>query len=180
MAVLPIKTMFGRWVGLTRESSNLTGKMLFSKRGFYGPYLYLQSTEPTEASTSDIVDLEGYTTVTSITTSSTSVTARGIGSVSSSSGQWTLAAPIPGVRKVLFATSTSTLLRSFAVSTASNIELGILNTTNHGTTAGSSYRAIHLKAQGETVTLVGLSTTVYAVLAVNGVATGSTMFSTSL
>ena len=173
MANVSRKSILSYWVGLTRETTSLDGMRLFAKRGFVGPKIYLSATEGSEA----LVDLEGWTTVTTLTTSTTSASARGLGSVSSSSGIWTLAAPVPGVVKRLFATSTSTLLRQFTVASG-NITAGIMVSTAYGTTAGSTYTTVNLNAQGQAVTLIGLSTAMYGVMTVNGFSTSATPFTT--
>lgn len=116
--------------------------------------------------------------LTNVTTGSTDVTNNGIAAVSSSSGAWTLQAPVPGVSKRIFATSTSTLVRTFTLASGS-YEVGASVGGNGGTvTAGSTYNVITLNGQGQSIELVGRSTSVFAVLNVSGFSTAATIFST--
>ena len=108
MAV-PFKSILGNFIGLTRETTTQRGNVLFSRRGFAGPYLYLHATEPTGGSTSSIVDIEGLTTVTNSATGTAAISPRGITLMATgASSLYTLAAPPgPGVQKTFFSHSTA-------------------------------------------------------------------------
>jgi hypothetical protein len=116
--------------------------------------------------------------VTSITTASTDVTNHGFALVSSSSGQWLLQAPAPGVKKEFAATSSSTLTRRFTVASG-NIVVGPIGATANPTTAGSSFVSLDLNGLGQGVTLLGLSTALFGVINVAGFTTGHAPFSTT-
>src|SRR5262245_32734660 len=116
--------------------------------------------------------------VTSITTASTDVTNHGFASVSSSSGQWLLQAPAPGIKKEFAATSSSTLSRIFTLASG-NFVVGPIGATANPTTAGSSFVSLTLNGQGQGVTLLGVSTSIFAAVNVAGFTTGHAPFSTS-
>ena len=174
MAFLPRMSIFGRWVGLTRETTTQNGQVLFSQRGFAGPYLYLHATEPTANSTSSIVDIEGLTTTTTQTTADTALSVRGISIIpAGASTLYTLAAPAAaGVRKAFFTTSTSTLTRQ--VKSAVSVVTGASVGGGSGTVAASSsMTVITFSAQGNYVELVGLSTAAWATVNLQGFSTGA-------
>ena len=174
MAFLPRMSIFGRWVGLTRETTTFNGQTLFSARGFSGPYLYLHATEPTANSTSSLVDIEGLTTVTTLTTADTAIATRGIGLIAAgASTLYTLAAPpAAGVRKVLTAISTSTASRQVkvAVSVVGGASVG----GDSGTiAASSSFTVLTFTGQGNTIELMGLSTAAWLNVGLRGFSTGA-------
>jgi hypothetical protein len=174
MAFLPRMSIFGRWVGLTRETTTQNGQVLFSQRGFAGPYLYLHATEPTANSTSSIVDIEGLTTVTTQTTADTALSVRGISIIpAGASTLYTLAGPAAaGVRKVLFTTSTSTLSRQ--VKTAVSVVGGPSVGGDSGTiSASSSFTVLSFTGQGNVIELVGLSTSAWMNVGLRGFSTGA-------
>lgn len=175
MAFLPRMSIFGRWVGLTRETTNGTGYQLFSERGFMGPYLYLASTEPTANSTSSIVDIEGLTTVTSQTTADTALSVRGISIIpAGASTLYTLAGPAAaGVRKVFWTSSTSTALRQ--VKSSASVIVGASVGGGSGTVAASSQATIlSFTGQGNYLELMALSTSAWAAVNLQGFSTGAT------
>lgn len=175
MAFLPRKSIWGRRVGLTRETTTQNGEMLFSERGFAGPYLYLHATEPTANSTSSIVDIEGLTTVTSYTTANTAIATRGIAIIpAGASTLYTLAAPpAAGVRKTFITTSTSTLARQ--VKTAVDVICGASVGGDSGTiTASTAMTILNFSGLGNTIELTGISTAAWLVTGLRGFSTGAT------
>lgn len=173
-----MKSILGNWVGLTRESTTLKGFALFSRRGFIGPYLYLSATEPTANSTGSIVDIEGLTTVTSLATGTAAIAVRGISAVTSAaSSLYTMAGP-PGVgiRRTLFATSSSTLNRQ--ITSAALIEAGVAGNTGDGTiAAGASFSVLTFTGQGQCIELVSQSTSKWLCTALRGFSSAATPLS---
>lgn len=100
----------------------------------------------------------GDQTVSAASTTST-IAARGITSISSSSASYTLAAPIPGVRKDLVTTTASTLVRTVTLASGNLVS-----------TAGSTGTIMSFTGVGQTISLQGLSTALYSVRYNNGVA----------
>lgn len=178
MAFLPRTNLFGRWIGLTRETTNATGNVFFSARGIAAPYLYLHATEPTANSTSSIVDIEGLTTITTLSTGTAAVATRGIALVSSAaSTAYTLAAPpAAGVRKTLFTTSSSTLVRQVKV--AVDVVGGMSAHSDSGTlTASTSFTVLTFNALGQCIELIGLSTAAWLNTSLRGFSTAATPLS---
>ena|SRR5258706_15958194 len=96
-------------------------------------------------------------------TTGTVINAHGFTGVSSSTNTtWSMAAPVEGISKQLVATTTST--GTMAVQLASG---------NFLTTAGSSFNQVTFTALGQSVDLVGLSTSLYA-----AIGAGSAAYST--
>lgn len=154
VVTVPIKSIFGKLVGLDRPLSSAN-----NQERLYALYGVRDN-------------------LTSITTGSTNVTNHGVALVTSSSGAWTMDAPSIGVEKRLFATSSSTLVRTFALASG-NYEVGASVGGGSGTvTAGSSYVVITLNGEGQAVTLVGISTAKFAVMSAVGFSTAATIFST--
>ena len=159
MAFLPRMSMFGRWVGLTRETTDAAGMVLFARRGIAGPALYLQATEPSAGSGLTKVDIEGLTTLTSLSTGTAAVATRGVALVTSAASTlYTLAAPpAAGVVKRLVSVSSSTLLRQIKV--AVDVVGGAAVGGDAGTlTASTSFTVLSFNGMGQCIDLVGLST----------------------
>jgi hypothetical protein len=174
MAFLPRMSIWGRRVGLTRETTDGTGQQLYSERGFSGPALYLQATEPSANSGQTKVDIEGLTTVTTQTTADTALSVRGISIIpAGASTLYTLAGPAAaGVRKAFFTTSTSTLSRQ--VKSAVAIYTGASVGGGSGTIAASSgMTVISFTGLGNYVELVGLSTAAWATVNIQGYSTAA-------
>ena len=160
---ISMKSILGNWVGVTRETTTLKGFALFSRRGFIGPALYISATEPTNNSTSSIVDVEGFTTVTSLATGTAAVAVRGVSIVTSgASSLYTMAGP-PGVgiRRTLVTTSTSTANRQ--ITSAAAIIAGLAQNIDSGSiaTASTSMTVLTFNALGQAIELVSLSTSVW-------------------
>ena len=103
-----------------------------------------------------------------VTTASTgtTITAGGVAQITSStSGSYTLAAPVVGTFKTLVTTSSSTLDR-----------LVTLASGNFLTTASATMVSITFKEPGNSVQLVGLTTALYAVLGTVGLSTATVVF----
>jgi len=118
-------SLYGRIFGISFEDC------AYAENGFQA-----NVTEATSASTSDVIPADGMTTLNS-----------------SAGDAYTMAAPVPGVLKELFVTSTGT----------NNISVGLAS-GNFQTTAGSSFTHVIFDGQGDNVVLRGISTAIYAVL----------------
>lgn len=181
MANLSRMNRFGRWFGLTRETTSGTGMRFFAKRGFVGPYLWLHATEGSET----MVDIQGFTSYEASSTAAGSValSVRGITGISSgASTLYTLAAASPstssqGYRKTITATSSSTLVRQ--ITSAVPIIVGkAVGGTAGLTSASSVYTVMNFTGQAQTIELMGFSTAYWQVVNIGGFATDATPLTT--
>ena len=180
MAFLPRMSIFGRRVGLTRETTDGTGSKLFAERGVVTPGLYLHATEVSAEASLVKTDIEGLTTVTTQTTADTAVSVRGISIIpAGASTLYTLAAPAAaGTRKAFFTTSTSTLSRQ--VKSAVPIYTGASVGGGSGTiVASTGMTIVNFLALGNYVELMGLSTAAWATVNVQGYSTGTAALSSA-
>lgn len=178
MAFIPRMSIFGPWLGLTRETSNATGMMVFAKRGIAAPYLVLHATEPTANSTASIVDIDGLTTLATLSTGTAAIAVRGLSLVSSAaSSLYTMAGPpAAGVRRTLFTTSTSTLVRQ--ITSAANIVTGASVGGDSGTlTASTAMTVMTFNGLGQTIELIALSTSAWVNVGLRGFSTAATPLS---
>lgn len=146
-----IKTsLHGSLLGLD-HSNYLTGPV-----GAKLPVLYL-GTSGSEA----LVDIEGLTTVTSQSSAASTLAARGVSRLDSTINQaYQLAAPIAGVRKVIFNTTAST------GQVVSSTGVG----ASFQSTGGSTHISATFPIRGSALELVGLSTSLWAVVTNQGAA----------
>jgi hypothetical protein len=162
MATIPIKSMFGKLVGLTRATTTYPTERLFAKGGFIGPAIYLHATEGSET----IVDIQGLTDVETSSTGTAAVATRGITIVAAgASTLYTLGAPPgSGIRKTFVATSTSTATRQ--IKSTSPIVTGAASTNGIGgdgsvISASTSMTVLTLAGLGHCIELVSISTSAW-------------------
>lgn len=176
MANVSRMNLFGRWVGLTRETSAVAestgrGYRLFSKRGFVGSALYLHATEGSET----IVDIQGLTTVTVGSTATAALQTRGINQLAAAASTlYTLAAP-PGAGVRCMITSVSTPTRQ--VLAAVSIVRGVASSGGGDAgiiAASSDHRTMTFTGIGNVIELVGLSTAAWLAVSVAGFSSAST------
>ena len=163
MAYIPRKNMFGRDFGLKRGTS----PRFYNPNGFESYALYLSTAV---GSTAELVDVAHLTKVASVTTGTTTIPARGISSISSSSGVWDLGTPIVGVPKKIVSTTTSTLVRT--INSAVNIMISSNPvSTGYPQLALSTGSAITINGQFQELNLVGLTTALWKVASYHGYST---------
>jgi hypothetical protein len=97
-------------------------------------------------------------TITVIGSSGATAPRDEVTTLSSSSGTFTLEAPMTGVRKTITSISTSTLIRQLVTPTA----------VFFNTTGGSTLATVNFNGQAQTMTMIGLSTSLWGVLTNNG------------
>lgn len=176
MANVARTNIWGRWIGLTRETSAVAestgrGYRLFAKRGFVGPAIYLHATEGSEA----IVDIQGFTTITSASTGTAAMATRGLNLMTTGvSSLYTLAAPpAAGVRVAFLSISTA----ARQVLSAVDIVRGVASSGGGDAgiiAASTSHRTLTFNGFGNAIELIGLSTAAWFCNSVAGYSTVST------
>ncbi len=180
MANVSRLNLFGRWVGLTRETSAVAestglGYRLFAKRGFVGSGLWLGTTEGSEAR----VDIQGFTTITSASTGTVALQNRGLNLMTTgASSLYTLAAPpAAGVRVSFFSISTA----ARQVTSAVHVVRGMASSGGGdagGIVASTAHTILTFNGIGNAIELVGLSTAAWFCNSVAGFSTSSTPLTT--
>ncbi len=158
MAYAPRKnSLFGRAFGLKRGPTprvyatyGIEAKGIFLSTGVDGTFTQ--------------VHIEGMTSIEAASTATTAVTARGMTLIpAGASTLFTLAAPpAAGVRKTFFTTSTSTAVRQ--VKSAVDIVVGFSSSgggDSGGLVASTAMSVITFNGLGNTVELIGLSTSAW-------------------
>jgi hypothetical protein len=161
MATHPIKSMFGKLVGLTRPTTTYTTERLFAKGGFIGPAIYLSTTEGSETA----VNIQGFTDVETGTTSAGLAT-RGITQLTSAASTgYTLAAPsAAGIRKTFVTITASTLLRQIKSSAdiiAGNSSTAACGADGGSITASTAMTVMSFNGLGQAIELISLSTSAW-------------------
>lgn len=177
MATIPIKSMFGKLIGLTRPTSAFPTERLVVPGGVITQAVYMSTTAGSET----ITQISGWSDSETGTTSA-NLSPRGITFITSAAatGYVLPAPPAVGIRKVFVTTTTSTAVRSIA-SSGAGIVYGIsqgggsgLNST--GSTAGTNFS---LTGMGNFVELTSISTLAWYVSGAHGFSTAVTPFSTA-
>jgi hypothetical protein len=106
----------------------------------------------------DFLAARGYRYELEAGSTGTTIPNGGLTSLSSSSGTYSLQAPKSGIEKILTTLTTSTLVRQVTLASG-----------NFQSTAGSSFITASFDGQGETLTLIGLSTALFGVVGNIGV-----------
>lgn len=132
-----------------------------------------------------ITGQQGYQDVINAATSASTATALkpyGINTLSVTTGSssagagFTMSAPYPGVSVIVTNVTTSSTQAITVTLASGTFMTGAFAAAN--VTAGSSYNKLTLNNAGETVSLVGISTSYYLVRSLNGFSTGDTPLST--
>lgn len=168
MATYPLKSIFGKLLGLTRPTTVYTTERLFAKGGFIGPYLFLGTTEGSESA----LNIQGATDVQTSSTGTAALNNYGVTYISSgASTLYTLAAPAgTGVRKSLVAGTSSTAVRQ--VTSAVHIVRGVSGSLSAGDSgiivASTSHTLLTFNGLGQSIELVGHSTAAWLCTSVSG------------
>jgi hypothetical protein len=163
MATHPIKSMFGKLVGLTRPTTTYTTERLFAKGGFIGPAIYLSTAEGSETA----VNIQGFTDVeTGSTAVAAALATRGITQLTSAATTgFTLAAPsAAGIRKTFVTITPSTLLRqvvSAAQIIAGNSSTAACGADGGSITASTAMTVLSFNGLGQCIELLSLSTSAW-------------------
>jgi hypothetical protein len=177
MATIPIKSLFGKILGLSRATTAYPIERLVVPGGIITQALYMSTSEGSE----QLVQIAGFSNSETGTTSA-NLSVRGITIISSAAatGYVLPAPPAAGIRKVFMTSTTSTAVRSIA-SSGAGIVYGIsqgggsgLNST--GSTAGTN---LSLTGMGNYVELTSISTLAWYVSGIHGFSTAVTPFSTA-
>ena len=174
MANVSRKNLFGYWLGLTRATTAQTGQRLFSKNGFVGSALFLSTTEGSETE----VKLQGWTDIEPSSTGTAALATLGLPVVdAAASSLYTMAAPpASGIRRTLYTTSTSTLVRQ--ITSASNIVVGASVGGDSGTlTASTAMTVMTFNGLGQAIELLAVSTGAWLNVSLRGFSTGATPLS---
>jgi hypothetical protein len=176
MATHPLKSLFGSLLGFTRPTSTFPHGRFFSKGPIVAPSLYLHTTEGSET----IVDIQGFTDVETSSTGTAALARRGITLISSgASTAYTMAAPQgSGIRKTLFAVSTSTSVRQ--VTSAAVIIVGNSSTNGIGSdgsviTGSTSMTVMSFAGIGQCIELVSISTAAWVNTSLRGYTSTNTV-----
>lgn len=159
MAVIPIKSVFGKLMGFTRPTTAYPQERLVVPGGFVGSAIYLSTTAGSETA----VNIQGFTDVETSSTGTAALATRGVSLISSAaSTAYTLAAPpAVGIRKTLFTVSTSTLVRQ--VTSASPIIVGNSSTNGVGSdgsviTGSTAMTLLSFAGIGQCIELISITT----------------------
>lgn len=162
MAAIPIKSLFGKLIGLTRATTAFPIERLVVPGGIVTQAIYMSTTEGSEAA----VNIQGFTSVETGTTSA-GLSVRGITQLTSAASTgYTLAAPpAAGIRKTFVTITPSTLLRQ--IKSSVEIVTGSASTAGVGADGGSitgstAMTVISFNGLGQVVELVALSTAAWA------------------
>lgn len=168
MATHPLKSMFGKLVGLTRPTTTFTTERLFAKGGFIGPAIYLSTAEGSETA----VNIQGFTDVQTSSTGTAALAVRGITLLTSgASTTYTLAAPpAAGIRKTIATGGNSTLVRQ--ILSASPIVVGAASSSigadGSVITGSTSMTLMTFYQLGQVIELVSLSTAAWVNTSLRG------------
>lgn len=161
MPTIPIKSLFGKVLGLSRATSAFPIERLVVPGGIITQALYMSTAEGSEAA----VNIQGFTSVETGTTSA-GLNTRGITQLTSAASTgYTLAAPsAAGIRKTFVTITPSTLLRQ--VKSAADIIAGNSSTAACGAdggsiTASTAMTVISFNGLGQAVELISLSTSAW-------------------
>jgi hypothetical protein len=161
MAVIPIKSLFGKIAGFTRPTSTYPKERLVVPGGFIGSAIYLSTTEGSETA----VNIQGFTDVETGSTSAGLAT-RGITQLTSAASTgYTLAAPsAAGIRKTFVTITASTLLRQIKSSAeiiAGNSSTAACGADGGSITASTAMTVMSFNGLGQAIELISLSTSAW-------------------
>lgn len=174
MATIPIKSLFGKLLGLTHASSTYPIERLVVPGGIITQAIYMS----TAAGSETAVNIQGFSDIETSSTGTAALATRGQTIIASGqSSLYTLAAPpAAGVRKVICTTSTSTAVRQ--ITSAVSIVGGASVGGDSGTlTASTSFTVLTFNGLGQTQELLALSTAAWQSLVIRGYSTGATPLS---
>lgn len=156
---LNFTSLYGRWLGITYGSSAgatgagqnkyLSGDIegIKMKNLWFGD----QGSEIAENGRDALQTLTSGTTATLIT-------AGGVTTIATSSAlTWNIASPYPTAQKVIQCNTTGTPV-------AITVRISTAISGNFQSTAGSSFQAITLNSNGEAISLIGLSTSIWQIV----------------
>lgn len=168
MAVIPIKSIFGKLAGFTRASTSYPIERLVVPGGIITTRLFMSTAEGSET----ILNIQGASDIETGSTGTAALATRGITTVpGGASTLYTLAAPpAAGIRKTFTSISTSTAIRN--ITSASHIIRGVSGSLVAGDsgiiTASSAHTVMFFTGQGQCIELVSLSTAAWACTSVSG------------
>lgn len=175
MAVIPIKSIFGKVMGLTRPTTAFPKERLVVPGGFVGGAIYLSTTEGSETA----VNIQGFTDIENSSTGTAALATRGLTlmSTGASTGYTLAGPPAAGVRKVLMSHSTA----AKQVTSSVHIVRGIASSGGGDSgiiAASTAHTVMTLSGTGNVIELVGLSTSAWFCLSAAGFSSASTPLTT--
>jgi hypothetical protein len=168
MAVIPIKSLFGKILGLSRATTAYPIERLVVPGGIITQAIYMSTAAGSEAA----VNIQGFTDVETGTTSAGLAT-RGITQLTSAASTgYTLAAPpAAGIRKTFITTTPSTLLRQIVSSAqiiTGNSSTAACGADGGSITASTAMTVISFNGLGQAVELLSLSTAAWVNTSLRG------------